>query len=88
MRTIHKYILSMGEPNDIEMSKGSVILHVGMQYGRACMWVGVDANEPTEVRSFDCYGSGRMLTFTPFSSHVGTVVDENSGFAWHFFEVT
>lgn len=67
MLTIHKYVLDENKNiTEVEMPAGAIILHVGEQCNRPCVWAKVRTDAPTgtptiRVHRFLVVGTGREV---------------------------
>jgi hypothetical protein len=60
------------------------VLHVGVQFGRVCVWVLVDPEKPPVERAFSMRGTGHQCPYTT-EQYLGTVVLEDGGLVLHVF---
>lgn len=88
MVTIHKYNLEPDRDGRIEIEThwGAKALTVQVQRGAACLWMLVDTNKPTGVRSFLVRGTGHDCSNA--ANYIGTFqIDEGDGaLVFHLFE--
>src|SRR6187455_1333368 len=85
MRTVHKFtLLHDGGDNRIEMDRAGGILMVAEQNYLTTLWVCVDTEAPTAVRTFRVFGTGHPIPegWVP----VGSFIAAAGYFVWHVFE--
>lgn len=84
MRTIHKFDLTVGTVNAVEIPSHAIIRHLGVQDGIIRLWVEVDTNKfSRENRVFCVYGTGHEIGGCR-EHYVGTV--QIGPFVWHVYE--
>lgn len=66
-KRIWKYELEVTDIQNISIPKGGEILTVQIQSGKPCLWVLVEPQSATEIRSFEIFGAGN-----PVLSDIGT----------------
>jgi hypothetical protein len=102
MRTIYKYKLE-DRLNLLDLHKGAIVRHVGVQQDAIYLWVELDNEQPTEPRMFTVYGTGWPLpegrvtiqcatgatVHEPAtpSRYIGTVMTDGGSLVWHVYEV-
>ncbi len=88
MKTIWKQII---EPNsiagqcyaiEVPARFGSVPLHVGIQYGKCCVWFEADPDAKAMTMLLYCVGTG-FGAVPEGKRFIGTVIDGQ--FVWHFY---
>jgi hypothetical protein len=84
MRTVWKYDVHPGR-FDVEMPLGAEILEVQCQHDDPVMWVLVDGDPKTEVRTFVTAGTGHELPAMTRLQHIGTW--QQNDLVWHLFEM-
>lgn len=83
--TIHKYMLSPTDMQEVRMPKGAKILCVQTQRDVPCIWAEVDVHQPMETRVFTTIGTGH--TFPPgVLGYVGTYQIHNGRLVFHVYE--
>lgn len=87
MNTIYKYDLIIAERQTILMPEGAKVLHLAMQYHTPCLWATVDPSKMMQMRTILMVGTGNWYEVKEDMQHLGTIVDERSGYVWHFFEL-
>lgn len=68
----------------VPMPYGAVVLSVGVQRGKVCLWAMVDPNSPSVVRRFVIVGTGH-----PVPGHgrfIGTVLLHHGDLVFHVWE--
>lgn len=84
MKTIHKYPLTIGRIESLDLPERAEVLDVQMQNGRPMMWALVETGNATELRHFAIFGTGHSLNGPPLR-YIATV--QEGPFVWHAFEM-
>lgn len=84
-RRIFKFTLPVEDRVQVAMPRGALVLHLGNQNGKLCVWVLVDDPEvtPAEMRVFYVVGTGNPVPERA-GLHLGTV--QIGPGVWHVFE--
>lgn len=89
MRTIWKYPLELTDQTELMIPKGAEVLTAQMQELQLGLWILVNSDAETEVRTFDIYGTGNPVPAIDLRTHtrkyIATV--QQSIFVWHVFEI-
>lgn len=77
--------LVIKDEQKIVMPRGAMVLHVGMQNGRICLWAQVNPDDEPMERRFIIHGTchENLPEATPLT-HIATVMD--GSFVWHVFD--
>jgi len=89
-KTIWKFQLETKDDQMIVMHKGAKILCVQTQHEQPCLWVLVDANQKTDERYFEIFGTGhyiRWKTDKPYRKYIGTYQLTEGALVFHVFEI-
>jgi hypothetical protein len=79
MKRIWKYLLDAEEGNDeeilcrVEIPKGAIVRHLGMQDERPHIWVEVEPDNAIEVREFSIFPTGVDIDHA-YQRYIGTFV--------------
>jgi hypothetical protein len=84
MKTIHKFVLDYGTTN-ISLPLCSEVLTAQMQHDAICLWVAVDTDQATCIRTFIVKGTGHALPERGLR-YVSTVQEGGGALVWHVFE--
>ena len=82
---IRKYELSFDETFKIETPRHFKPIHVGKQDGKMYVWAEIDTNSETFKRTFHCVITCEDSSYANFSEHLGSVVESDGSFVWHFY---
>ena len=84
MITIYKYELIVEETFKIRTPRCFRPVHIGEQNGKIYVWAEVNTDYEKEKleRTFHCVGTGSTITG---GEHLGSVVESNAPFVWHFY---
>lgn len=84
MRSVHKYPFD-NPTMEIELPRGSKVVHVGYQHGKTTLWVEVNLTDHVEKekRRFQIHGTGHPI-MDPLGKYVGTTFE--GPFVWHVYE--
>lgn len=91
---IFKFQLTPEALQEVEMPKGSKILHAGMQREKICLWAQCPHTEEKEKRTVAILPTGSTPTpdtLTPRvneQTYIGTVHLEDSRLIFHLFDIT
>lgn len=92
MNTIHKYILTTRDDQDISMPSGPSgiqLLHVAFQHGDLCLWARVDPGYPTRDVRVHIRGTGHPMGEAELGArHIGTVMSTSGNLVFHVFANT
>lgn len=88
MRTIYKQELPIEDVQVVEMPKDAIILHIGVQRGRPCMWYECDTDAPRTTMTIMCYGTGHPMPDKDEAdlNYLGTVLLHDDRAVFHFYE--
>ena len=96
MKTIWKFPLALEGHQEVEMPKGAIIRHVGLDpTGSGCLWAEVDSEAPKEKRGFYIRGTGHPRPEMVLSDEKGSIqIDKyvylgaicQDLFVWHVME--
>lgn len=86
MKRIFKYIVNFNSKIPLVLPKGAEILTVQNQHGRPCLWVLVDPEAETEIRSFRVFGTGEFIHYDMGVEYKYIATVQDGQFIWHFFE--
>ena len=84
-QTVHKYQLShsIGEPQEVDLPRDAVIVHVDVQDRVITMWAQVDPKASPETRRFAVLGTGHPIP--PGAQHRGSMLQPP--YVWHVYEL-
>lgn len=89
MKTIWKYPLDLTDRTELMIPKGAEVLTAQVQEQKLCIWILVDSDAETEVRTFAIYGVGNPIPAldlrTNSRKYIATV--QELPFVWHVFEI-
>lgn len=85
MNTIYKFELQEASKQSIKIPKGFRILNLGIQNDNICVWAMVDSESPSELVSFEIYGTGHEIIEDANRRYIGTVIKTYTGLVWHVF---
>lgn len=84
-KVVYKYEIKIASKFYVELPGEYEIIHIGMQDGKAFMWVVVDKDETDYATcEFFIYGTGHVIDQDYALMHVGTFFQAE--FVWHVFE--
>ena len=88
MRTIYKKELKIADVQAVEMPKGAIIRHIGVQRDKPCMWYECDTDEPQTTMTIHCYGTGHPMPDKDTVSlvYLGTVILCYDSLVLHFYK--
>ena len=86
MKMIWKFPFELNGDVEIQMPEGALVIHVGEQYWRPCIWAIVETANPLTTRRFRLIGTGNSLSGVNDEQYIGTVVRLTD--VLHIFEVT
>ena len=81
---IREFELSVEKTFKMETPRHFKPIHVGEQDGKLYVWAEVDTNSETFKRTFHCVCTGES-DFANSAEHLGSVVESNTPFVWHFY---
>ncbi len=86
--TIWKYILRIENTQSVQMPKHAVLLSVGMQADKLCLWALVHPGGKQEHREIYIAGTGHPAHARTMERYnfIGTAIDEGLGLVWHVFD--
>ena len=84
MAKIFKYPLEITDVQVIALPKGAVVLSVGLQFDRLCIWALVDDGVAKEDRIFYVVGTGHPMPVESMT-FLGTVQMAGGMLIWHVF---
>ena len=88
MSVIYKYPLKEQGIQYIEMPQGAVIVHVGNQFGKICLWAIVDPTAPAAKHGICIVGTGTVFqNQNSEMQHLGTVHLQDGVVMFHVFEL-
>lgn len=92
-QTIFKYELPRSQRFTLDLPKFGDILHIGVIYNIAYMWVLVDPDVICERRSFTWIETGETIDLKKYEAfdkdeYRGTVILDSGNYVIHLFEVT
>lgn len=85
--SIRKYEL-LWDSNPLGLPADARVLHVHEQRGKICMWVLGSWEQPVQLRTFNCYGTGHELPEGEARVYCGTAHLPHAGLVIHVFEVS
>ena len=90
MEQIWKYVFdSNAVQHSWNIPKDAMVLHVREQHGFPCIWMLVETDNVTELRTFEMTGTGTNIDFpTNKAVYLGTAFMDDGNFVFHIFEVT
>ena len=80
---IWKYVLD--EDAEPEMPVGAVVIEVGQQHGKICVWAIVDPSAQRIKREFRVFGTGHQIEAAEELKYEGTAHLESLGLVFHVF---
>lgn len=86
MITIHKYVLQLETKQKVTMPKGAVILALQTQRDAPCLWVQVNTEFPSDIRTFHTVGTGHEIGDYERLQYIGTYQAEHGSYVFHVFE--
>ena len=88
MRTIYKKVLAIVDVQEVEVPKGTTILHIDKQRGNPCMWYECDTDAPRTTKTIHCYGTGNPMPDKDDAdlAYLGTVIFRDDTLVLHFYE--
>jgi hypothetical protein len=85
MHTIWKYALD--PTTTLALPCDAAILTVQIQHGQPYIWIRLNTEHPTILRTFECFGTGHPLP-NILRTYIGSFQMEGGNLMFHVFETT
>lgn len=85
MQTVFKYSLSSHKISEVQLPAGAKVLRIDLQNGSTFIWALVDTDAPTEIRTFEIYGTGHQIP-DGNRTFINTFFVHDGEFVFHAFE--